>query len=219
MSVQRDPETGQFVAVEGQRLEGYHETTALTGWVSGTIPAADLAGGTTDQDQLVGEEVELVDFSGVLASDEVFEVVQMVVSAGLWIHTTNTAEAAARGQVVVSRESDLNDFRASFWAGTPDSEQGVWDVQAGNLERAEVLHRSHLFTTNQYGDSTNGLGAGSDIDRDRRTYPFRALYGSGPMFDQDDELYAPMTVETDNISDSALEQEVVVHLRGVVHQL
>lgn len=215
----RDPETGQFVAGRASDMT-WQETTAILTTTGTQIPAADLTGGNTDHDPLQDADVtQVLDFSGHLDSDEVFELIALDYHINLALPATASAESSALAAYVYSRVPDVFAPNPSFWA-TGQRESGVYDVNGatGGDEDASVLHQGELAATADFGDSTNGLGAGAFIGYDSNLVPFRALYGVGPMFDMDDEIYFPVVFYSDNISDHAIHLTQRAEWRGIVHE-
>lgn len=212
--VRRDPQTGQFVSGGEDAADD-----RLTGSISSTVPAADLSGGTASQ-AVDGETAEVIDFTQVLDSDEVFEVAALTVEASLSLPTTATAESAAQLNWTVS-----NDLGASqvinpvHYGNSAMEEQGIADVRAEQWDDDGTLATGHLVAESSVGDSTNGLGAGAENDRERIRIPFWGDYGSGPVFDQNDELTAPHQFYIDNVDDHAVLATIVCHLEGNVTEV
>lgn len=216
----RDPDTGQFVSGGGGgALPAYGETRTVVGMLSTEIPAADLGGGQTRADAEADGNLEIIDFDQVLVQEgEVFEVLFANWTAALKIHTTNTAEAYAELDYTVGTDLEQDDRTSGpFFVSSVDIGNNI-DATNGSGREESALWRGRLFSSNQFGDSTNGLGAGMDADRERRQFPFGALYGQGPLFDMDDSLYVPHHYDIDNVSDSAVNAGFGLELTGVVHE-
>lgn len=209
----RDPKTGKFVSGSG----GEYPRDRIFGSIASTVPAADLAGGTTDAN-VFGEDSEVIDFSEYLDSDEVFEIAAVTVTATLAMPTTATAEGAA--QLNWSVASDLGKGRViapTHYGGNTMRESETADIRQAQWDDDTVITQGTMTATAGFGDSVNGLGAGSFDGYERERIAFWDEYGSGPIYDADDELSVPHTMYIDNVSDHAVVAEIVVFLEGEVH--
>lgn len=201
---------GRFV--ESSDIDGRWKR--VEGGLSAIIPAADLSGGTTDQPDLDGDIVQLIDFSGELESHEAFHVVRGWFQTQLMLHTTATTEGWARADVAYSRESAASDHSSAFL--TVNEEDDVWDVNQSFVgEVSEHLHRADLMSENNFNDTTSATGGGGWVDTDRTL----VQYQPGEfVFDQDDEVYSPLSAATDNIDDHAIEIRAEAFLTGIVEE-
>lgn len=211
----RDPKTGKFVS--GSSLSSWHDVDAISGGLTTTVPAADLAGGTTTAN-VGGETAEIVDFGDPLRDDEIFECHVMHLNATLSLPTTATAESAAMMDFVV-----LTDFggagpgiKTVHYGANAQKAQGIADVTADQLDDDSILYNGRMTATNSLADSVNGLAAGGDDDRLREQLRFVPDLGVGPRFDEDDELSIPHDIDIDNVSDHAVVATFDVHLVGSV---
>lgn len=219
--VYRDPDTGQFVS-SGGGAKAYHDATRIGGLLTAVIPAADLSGGTGDN-QVSGDETEIVDFDGYLANDEVFRLQMARVSAVLSLPTTATAEGSGTLKYGIGGSGDINAAihnTDSFYGSATVAEEGQVDIHQDNhQEMPSIWHLGTLYAENSAADSTNGLGVGGDSAHESELIPFGANLGDGPVYDRDDELYAPFEVATDNISDHAIRGQMQVLLWGHIEEL
>lgn len=213
--MRRDPETGQFVSSGGGT--DWTDTTRVVGTLHSSIPAADLAGGTNEY-EAIGDEVEVIDFGSTLDNDEVFRVLATRTTAVLAMPTTATAESSAQMSYGVSMDAAAPVLQVDdpFYTGKVHKETGIIDTTNSSDEANELLTVGELAADASAADTTNGLGVGADIDRDRQQ---TAYGGAGPVFDKDDELYIPHEFGVDNISDHAVNASFSVFLHGVVEQL
>lgn len=219
----RDPETGQFVSAdEAGAVTSYRETQDIHGSVQFEIPAADLGGGTGQVNVEGDSALEMLDFEDVIDDSEVFEAAYFAWTVVLHGHTTATAESWI-GFAYAFMHSDLQRppgiVTPEFIQGSPDGEVGTVDIVSDQTEDDDMIAWGGLFGESSLGDSTNGLGAGADYDRDRRSLPFKALYGTGPVFDANDFVAVPCEFYHDNVSDHAIEASVYGRMRGIIHQV
>lgn len=212
----RDPETGQFVA-DDERAAAYSDLSRFRGTIGIEIPAADLSGGTTTHTELEDSDVaEIIDFSRFLSADEVFEVYSMFVSGWFAAHTTASGQGFAAMEQVVSREADIGFTEPPFH--NTDDEFDVYDVRSGEEEVEEELYAWNAATASQVKDGSSSA-AGAEYQRSNVDHvPVKGIAAVGPMFDQDDELYAPCIFYTDSISNFAVELFTRVDFLGMVHE-
>lgn len=220
--VHRDPETGKFVSSgDSGHFDSYRDLRSASGLVSAEIPAADLSGGTTAHDSLEDANL-LLDGDRYLEPNELMELVAVAFTSTLSGPTTASAESSMAAAVQYGFEETFEgviDTPPAFWAGSGLIENsGVYDVNRGDEDADSALWMERLQATADFGDSTNGLGAGADIDRARRFIPYRRLYGLGPTLSADESLFAPIRIFTDNVSDHAVQVEAAVHAVYKVHE-
>lgn len=214
--VSRDPQTGKFVSSSSGR--DWSKQTRISGQLHQTVPAADLAGGATEID-VTGDEVELVDFSDKLENDEVYRVHAMEVASVLALPTTATSEGNAFWNFTVSPESGAGvfDFSPSFYpGGPPTDEKDVVDIIAGSREVGGLLYNGVLYAENGHRDTVNGTAGGASPANEHETVHFGP---NGPVYDRDDEIYAPNELNIDGVSDHAVISAVAVLLHGHVEEL
>lgn len=193
----RDPETGKFVssASHGGCWEGLE---IINFDVTHRIDAADLAGGNSNSTWEGSTAV--VDFGDILDEFEVGEVVEANLRSTLSMPTTATAESFGRAVWELKSEPTLTTFISNALAGADETENTI-DAKIGSNHDNEVIARSALHATADLNDTTNGTGAGAHISEDRQELNYRNRFGGGPVFDEDDELYLPVVLQTDNVSD------------------
>lgn len=212
----RDPKTGKYVS--GSDVDDWSDVRAISGTLSSTIPAADLAGGTGNS-VVGGEESEVIDFSNVLANDEVLEVMQLQMVTSLSAPTTATAESAVFLNYVL--RGDLGEGAGQhpvhYGFGTHVEENAV-DIRQSQYDDNDRLVTGHMPAENSHSDSATGLAAGADAGFDRVDLDFGSL-GAGPNFDADDEIGIPHSIYYDNVSDHAVLAHFDVHLFGQVHEV
>lgn len=205
---QRDPQTGKFVS------GGSGKVRRVQGRLQSVIPAADLAGGSTTA-KVTGEEAEIVDFSTVLESDEMFHLDALTFAATLAMPTTATAESSGRLAYSVDRDSagGLEFLDDPFYNGQVHSQEGIVDLTSSSGESTETIHVGELRVEASIADTVNALAAGADIDRERQV-----LYPQAQAFDRDDELYIPHDINVDNVSDHAVAASWILLLEGRVRE-
>lgn len=206
----RDPHTGQFVSGGGSGGDGWDK---VAGNLMAEIPAADLAGGTStgnESNTVDGELATVIDFSSILEHEEMFDVEWLYLDTVLYAPTTATAEGTVWAEWELSRESTMSVQHASnpFINGAVKGEDGLLDVGQSQAEESSLLASGQMVGTPSFGDSTNGLGAGSDVDRTRQQFP---VFES---FDEDDEIYFPVELSADNVSDHAVAFDTTVVAYG-----
>lgn len=217
--VRRDPQTGKFVS--GSSSDGWHEQTRVAGRTSYTIPAADLAGGNTTV-KPVGSATELVDFTEVLGNDEVFEVLAAHVSASFFMPTTATSESSGFASFFISADNEVKgamDATPTFYGGGQNDEYSKADISRASNEAGTIMYHTTLAGEAGHSDSATGLAAGASVANESEWLPFHRDLGGGPVFDRDDELYAPGEISVDNVSDHAVVLSVSVVLYGRVEEL
>lgn len=221
----RDPETGKFVAdAHAESFDGYHDTRGLRGGVTTMIPAADLSlsGGSTNVAGVAEatDETELIDFGALLGPNEVFEVVWAEFVHAASLPSTATAESQLEHMMWVGSEAVDQMISPAFYnqSALSDVSDTIIDGVAKSTLADELYTRNLLTATGDVADSTNGLGAGGGYKEARWSIPFKALYGVGPLHDQDDELWANQQFNVANVSDHAVEGGVWCTLRGIVHE-
>lgn len=216
--VRRDPDSGKFVSGSGG--VDWSETTAVEASYTSLIPAADLSGGT-GQHNVDGEEAEIIDFSEVMANDEVFEVLGIQMSANLGLPTTATAEGSATFRFGLGSSSDrsVHGNSGPFYAGGFDVEQDSVDVQKSQNVDPGILLNGNLYAEPSHSDTTNGLAAGAAPANEQWVVSPEEALGASPVYDRDDELYLVHEIDVDNISDHAVRAAVLLTVHGRVEEL
>lgn len=220
--VVQDPETGRFVSVDDadrQRMT-WTDTEVFTGAVWHEIPAADLSGQT--QAQLFEERPgsELIDFGQELDNDEVFEALTIDYGFKLYAHTTATAEGYVEAATGITANVPASSWVAENtpFFGNIEFQNGIIDSAVFNDETEEEwLANAFLAAEPSHSDTTNAVAAGAMYDEVRRLVPLRLLYGTGPMYDDNDSLFAPVHFNVDNVSDHAVGLAVYCLVRGPIH--
>lgn len=213
--VRRDPDTGKFVSDSGGQQYDHHEMTTIQGSLGVEIPAADLSGGTTAHPKLEGEDTEIIDFTGVIGGDEAFEVVHARYNVVFFPGTTSSGQGREALMVEIGPTGALQmNNSPAFWQ--TDVENDVYDIGTESVDDTDVLHHAFLAGHSETKDGTGASGSGTYM-RDAATVPYKALTGGmGPTFDQDDELFAPLRMWTDAVSNHAAEAFITVNLSGKV---
>lgn len=218
--VRRDPDTGKFVSGGSAKAVQWNDVKTIHGVNHYNIPAADLSGGTYER-SVDGSNSEIINFSGELANDEVFRALGLQYVATLGGPTTATAEGSMELSWMVSSKPEQSSMRANspFYGGNVNREQGTIDIVNGYQETTGTLVYGEMHAEPSAADSTNGLGLGADYDRERGIISFVEMFGDGPAYDRDDELYAPAEFGIDNVSDHAVNATIGVLLHGTVEEL
>lgn len=216
--MRRDPQTGKFVSSGGGGSSvPWSKQKRLAGSIHITIPAADLAGGTEEVDT-IGDATEIIDFTDQLENDEIYRLHSMDVTSVLALPTSATAEGNAWWNFVVGPESDTPVMQSSpsFYIGSPVVEDGIADITGVTREAGGVMYNGMLYAEAGLLDTVNGAGAGAAPANMEETVHFGP---DGPVFDRDDELYAPSEINVDDVSDHAVVASVGVLLHGHVEEL
>lgn len=213
----RDPKTGKFVS--GGEVADWNDLQVVTGSLTSVIPAADLSG-SKNEDKVVGEDAEIVDFSPVLGRNEVFEAVHMTAEVNLSMPRTATAESSGELEWAIATDYDREEATLSggHYAGVVHRSAGIVDVNQHQTDETSYLAIGRLAATNSFADSATGLGGGSDWDRERVELPFLERFGVGPRFDEDDEIASPHTLAYDGISDHAIAGSIDLMMYGVIEE-
>lgn len=205
--VHRDPQTGKFVSGPSGSGECWADFDTVISDNVYRIDAADLSGG--NQNKAWEGKTPIVDFGAILEDFDVGELVALQIKSHLSIPTTSTAEAWARAVAQVRSEPGTSSAVGQALVGSTESDEIVDMLQAQSLDN-ETYHIETLAATNSHSDTTTNVAAGADIAERETLINFRELAGGGPVFDEDDELYLPVQLETDNISDSKVFYEATV---------
>lgn len=204
----RDPRTGKFVS--GGRGSGEPKTVVAD--LASSILAADLAGGQVNP-TVSGDEAELVDFTPLLDSDEVFVLDAMQGRAFLAGPTTATAEGSVLLEYALSRDfaSPAAARSSSYWVSSaPDRTSGIVDINHLQDNDTSEFWSSQLRAEPSARDTTTGTALGTDIDRE----DIQWVWDDGPQFDRDDEIVVPHNWEVDGVDDHAVEFDIVMRFDG-----
>lgn len=217
--MRRDPGTGQFVSDTDST---YRKTATITGSVSAIVPAADLSGSNTTI-AADGPPTELVDWDQYLDQDEVAEVVSARFVTQAALPTTSTAEGSLQVTWAVTEDAGvprIADLNSPFYAaGAQNASDGIVDLTIDTQRDDSVLTGGQLWAEASVGDTVNGVGSGAEYDSDRYSVDYRDMYGTGPVYDQNDSLYAPHQYGVDNVSDHAIAFDARVVLHVLIHTL
>lgn len=219
--VTRDPETGKFQRGNRPDMETWHDTHGFIFSLDSTIPAADLAGETSETVENSNELIT-TDFSEHLEVDEVFEASYMAYTATLSAPTTATAEGHVWASWTIQRDTAalVGTPRTTFLSTLSGTDVGIADVSNRfDVHEDSVLDHASLVCAAGLSDTTNSLAAGETATHMAREIPYRALFGTGPFFDQDDEIAIPHGFDVDNVSDHAVNLHINGVLRGPIHEL
>lgn len=220
----RDPETGKFVSSKSDVSETWRESDQIVTQMHLSIPAADLSGGTSTFTFENDNDLAIADFGEVVDNDEVFELVEGRYDLYLSMHTTATAEAMVGAGWTISPDLEgpqVGQIDPPHFSGSSASIGGtvVNRTRSAIEENDNLLEGGYLIAENSHSDTTNGLAAGSDKDRERKHVRYTDPWGGGPMYDSDDELYLTGEFHVDNASDIAVHLGCQALLRGVVHEV
>lgn len=196
--------------------------TAFTGYLSSTIPAADLSGGE-NVDLVDGEESVIIDFGDELDNDEVFVPELLYITAGLHGPTTASAESSLSLGYMLSTDLQnvrpANAWRGTFYGAGETTSQGIVDVAQNDSSDDSVLFAGGMFGSPSHSDSTNGLAAGNDAGHETTRLPLATETGHSVSLDADDELSVPHQIASDNVSDHAVQASFAVHVFGAVYDI
>lgn len=198
--VRRDPETGKFVSGPSHGGECWQSLEKAHGHVTHRIDAADLSGGEVTRGTEVTEPV--IDFGDLIDEGDLAEIVGLDFNAVMYAPTTATAESFSRAMLQIRSETGLD--RTSLVTGALSGSEvtdDTVDVKANGSQSHETLAQALLYGVTNFNDTVNATGGGPGITQIDRTYNYRSMYGGGPVFDDDDELYIPVSIEIDNASD------------------
>lgn len=212
----RDPNTGQFVSGGGS--VDFSDIEVVRGEFSLMIPAADLAGGVTTA-QVFGDESEIIDFSPVLAGDDEFEVFAMQWASFFSGPTTATAETAGMAEYQLTRDwgtAAAQRGTPAHFGGSTNAQEGIIDISSGQTVGEPLLMSDVLYFEASNRDTTTGTAAGSDAGRRFERISYLSEFGSGPVFDRDDELFLPAELHVDGADDHAIVFQAVVQLEGAI---
>lgn len=217
----RDPETGQFVAGDGNLAVDFHDLRAGVGQVTARIPAADLSGQVSEQ-TATDRDRQLIDFGEIIDDDEAFELVSLLVSHGFYLSVTSSGEMSATCFGVVGKNTEMN-IRTTPALDAADFDGGeddLFDVRAQTVRNDGVLHAFTANADNGESDDTNAVGRGGSEQNGATTLiPVQALYGTGPVFDVTDALEVSYHVETDQVANVGVNLDIMAVAQGVVHEL
>lgn len=211
--VRRDPQTGKFVASAGEE-----RSHTVLGRLNSEIPAADNSGGVTTQ-QVEGEDAEIVDFNEVVDGDEIFHLRRFILSATLWMPTTATAESSGYVSYGISgslgRPGPVHTSPTHF-SGAIGQQEGIVDLSQSSVHDDSVIYAGVLATEASHSDTTNNVSGGGFGQTDQRVFHFNE---GEFVFDADDELVVPHEIETENVSDHAIQAMWMLTLHGTIEEL
>lgn len=221
MAVKRDPETGEFTSGGGV---DWADTRTIVGTVYTEIPAADLSGGTIDEEVQGDPGLELVDWDGIIVQEnEVVEVVDAMFMAHVSAHTTATAEGfvGVGFEVKTDNSIDQQGLEPPFFGGGGDlnSASGIVDGNNSTQRLEGNVFTGYLAGEPSHSDTTNTLAGGAEYAQLHQWYPYREVYDQGPMYDMDDSWFVPHEFHVDNISDHAVQFGIVCQAQALVHEV
>lgn len=199
--VHRDPDTGKFVS-GGSARDLRADMDTVTGAITYRIPAADNAGGVTEQ-EVDGEAAELIDFTGVLDDDETFRIRLMSLTVDLSLPTTATAEGygAAAWQLRTDFGNAAPSRNGIGFNNAPNREDGIADIVVGQMEESDIIDAGILTASPSHSDTVTAVAAGADFAHEHRYLRPAVDLGSVLTVDEDDELSLPTRLKTENVSD------------------
>lgn len=174
----RDPDTGQFVSVE--EAGGFDNLDR-----QGFRAALNLASGDPD---IVQGNLAIIEPAGGLERGEIAELVAMYVNL-LFEADTSGASRRADSTLEVTRRAEpqlVIDNASGF------ESSGEIDGQAVDFTLEDsypgLVYLREMLAQSPVNDTTNGVGAGADMDRHEQLVNYRKEAGRGPVFDRDDLL-------------------------------
>lgn len=211
----RDPETGQFRrASDVSHHKHVDEREAFSGVLQTNIPAADLTTGN-DQVTVDGDEAEIIDFTDLIESDEVFVAHRVELNVAVRPQRTATAEHAIRMDYQLrSGDSGLDPDRA----GSGTQEIGIADVTQDQSDDDDVIFNGGLQGSGDFADSSAGVGAGGDQRHVQHVIDYPPLDLPGPGFDGDDELYVPHALDILGSDDQGAEVFFAATMHGQTYE-
>lgn len=222
MAPYRDPESGKFVS-----SAEYNRRTTVAGSMVTAIPAADNAGGFTNE-FVTTEASEVIDMGQSLDSNEVFDVFSWGISAAFSLPTTSTAEGSGQASFVVSIDDGFDRLvRTGSYLGingTPPNreaggEGGIIDIVQEDIETdGSLVYSAVLAAEASHSDSVNGLAGGGAVANENLVLTARDL-GRTVSLDEDDEVYVPHELETRNVSDHDVELQLSITAHGGVRDV
>lgn len=213
----RDPKTGKFVS--GGGALDWSDVTVINGEYHSEIPAADLAGGKTSV-TVDGDSTELIDFTPLLASDEVYVIDSCRINAVLAGPTSATAEGSMFVTYALGGDSSGGGGIPQFYGGSTHKEDGIVDIKQGSGEISPRWYTDQLAGTPSMRDTATGTAGGSDWGSHDDWVHFSTLLGArGPVYDRDDEIYLPHQIAVDGIDDHAVQASWTVTLYGTVDEV
>lgn len=213
MSVRRDPETGQFVAADGQAFDDVevHNFNVGVG-----IPAADLAGNTTFSGESVGYEgVEVIDYDDIVDRNEMLRLLWAQHVLTVFANSTETADGTVVASVELS-SSPSRSVAANVITDTDDIDGGPVQGRADSDDTLDVVGRALLGMAGApFSDSATGVGGAGTEGKDSvvvTDIPERIA-----LFHPRDELFMNGTFRTWNIDDAGVHASVHgQHVYGVL---
>lgn len=204
----RDPETGQFVSSAGH-VGCYEDFDILHGMATHRIDAADLSGG--EGGSTSDAPVALFDMGDFIDEHDVAEVVSLFVRGQAYGPTTATDESFIRAVLQLSKDPSFNTNTAVDGAlGGANVTEDTIDTIATGAQDDEMLWQTVVYGITNHDDAANSEGGGGVVGESEEFIEYRNVYGGGPVLDDDDEVYAPVSIEYDNISDHRALAEIDV---------
>jgi hypothetical protein len=193
-------------------------------WYQFSVAAGSLDGSTGErggQDD-VGEQVlggrEPV---AGLERGEIAELLSVRLTTEAYVNSTSTADGAVRGSVEISREPVFQTVDGDQIVTGTGSNDGLnyQVVGPGQTLEPDVLARAQSMGFAPFQDSASGVGGAGSTTQGRFEMDFLETYGSGPLFDRNDEFYTHVGWTQWNVDDAALHVDWYLDMAWGIHEV
>jgi len=227
----RDPETGRFVSNGGELMPlerrefGFTDIVMQQWYLHLSVAAGSLGGGTGElggqndvwEAPLGGREP----LRGNVNRGEVAELLGIELRLAVFPSSTETADGTLEGAWSISREPTFQ-LHDGDQISTDEGSLNAINAQVigsgGNPEN-DVLAHAHSIGFAPFSDGATGVGGSGSTQLGHFEIDYLDKYGSGPLFDREDEFYNHVSLRQWNIDDSAAHAIAYQRFYWVVHNV
>lgn len=209
-----------------ERQEYSYADIEIQQWYLAHSVAAGSLGGGTDElggqnDVWTGVLGGREPLRGNISRGQVAELVGIEMRAVPFINSTETADGTLQSAVSLSREPtfQLHDGdQINTTNGTLNGINAQTIGSGGNPEK-DVLAHCHAVAFGPFSDGGTGVGGGGSSQAAHYELDYIETYGSGPLFDREDEFYHHVSMRQWNIADAAIHLAWYERLYWLVHDV
>lgn len=202
----------------------YSDIEHQRAWNQFSVAAGSLDGSTDERggQNDVGEQVlggrEPI---GGLERGEIAELLAIRLYCEAYTNSTQTADGAVRGSVEISREpvfQTLDGDQITTGTGSLDG-LNYQVVGPGETFEPDVLARAQSMGFSPFSDGSSGVGGGGSTTQGVYEMDFMETFGSGPLFDRNDEFFQHVNWIQWNVADAALHVDWFYEMYWGVHEV
>lgn len=217
--VHRDPESGKFVAGSDNQYQ-YGDLDIQHIFHSFSVAAAEVDG-TTGQgggQTFVGEQALVAEPAGGLPRNAVAELVSMDVSVVAYINSSQTEDGTVQGLLELSTEGNSQVVESLNSNVDVNNTAGAVDIiDVSSTTDSDVIGMLQAVGHGPITDTVNGLAGAGSAGEAELSIDFRNKFGTGPLFERDDEVTGHLGLKQWNVADSALHLDMAAQLLWDVH--